>query len=87
MPSNFKVTSRRRVVARAVDNQVFVLYCNYTGKAYDGGSLVADPGGEVVLDAGTKPGVYIHTIDLGEIAYWRNYEQIFNHRRPKIYTT
>ena len=46
---------------------------------------MADPGGEIMLEAGTKPGVYVHTIELGQIAYWRNYERIYDHRRPEIY--
>lgn len=85
MPLNFKDISRRRVVARAVDNQVFVIYCNYTGEAYEGGSLVVDPGGEILFEAGTKTGVYLQAIDLRQVAYWRNYERIYDQRRPHIY--
>ncbi len=85
VPQDFKNINRKRVVARAMDNQVFVIYCNYTGKDYQGGSLVADPSGEIQYEVGAKPGVYLHTIDLGLVDYWRNYERIYPHRRPDLY--
>lgn len=85
VPLNFKEINRRRVVARAMDNQLFVLYCNYSGEVSGGGSLVVDPSGEIILEAGNEPGVYVQSIDLRQVAYWRNYERIYEHRRPDLY--
>lgn len=85
VPQDFKDINRRRVVARAMDNQLFVIYCNYTGDPYEGGSMVADPSGEILLEAGSEVGVYLETIDLEKVAYWRRYERIYDHRRPELY--
>lgn len=48
---------RSLLVARAIENQAYVLGCNRVGDgggiAYDGGSLVVDPLGAVVAEAGS----------------------------------
>lgn len=49
------------------------------------GSSVVDPSGEILLDAGLEPGLYLQTIDLGQVKYWRDYERIYSHRRQDIY--
>ncbi|NIR48281.1 carbon-nitrogen hydrolase family protein [candidate division KSB1 bacterium] len=85
VPVTFKEINRRRLMARAMDNQIFVIYSNYTGEKYQGGSLVARPSGESLFEASAEPGVYGLTIDLGEIAYWRDYERLYPHRRPDVY--
>lgn len=54
---------RALLKARAVENQAFVIGVNRVGKdpklAYDGGSLVVDPQGEVILDCGNHEGLFI----------------------------
>ncbi|RMI27541.1 MAG: carbon-nitrogen hydrolase family protein [Calditrichaeota bacterium] len=85
VPEDFKEIHRRRVMARALDNQLFVLYCNHAGTAYGGGSAVAHPTGEIVLLADERPDVYIHTLRLEDIAAWRDREQLFAYRRPELY--
>ncbi len=54
---------RALLIARAIENQAWVLAVNRTGVDgkgvdYAGDSLVVDPWGRVVLDAGATPGVY-----------------------------
>lgn len=63
--------------ARAIEGGVWVLAPAQTGthssavhKTRDtyGHSLVVDPWGEVILDAGTAPGVYVFDLDLEKVA-------------------
>ncbi len=66
--------------ARAIETGCFVLapaqtgtHASSTGKTRDtyGHSLVVDPWGEVLLDAGTEPGVYIVDLDMEKCASTR----------------
>ncbi|RMD92804.1 MAG: carbon-nitrogen hydrolase family protein [Calditrichaeota bacterium] len=79
VPEEFKKINRQRVIARALDNQIFVFYCNYTGDHYGGGSLIVGPGGDILLEATEAPGLYFQTIDLSQIDYWRHHERIYEH--------
>lgn len=67
--------------ARAIESGCFVIAPAQTGthasashKMRDtyGHSLVVAPWGEVILDAGTEPGVYKFDLDMGEVAAARN---------------
>ena len=67
--------------ARAIESGCFVIAPAQTGthvsashKTRDtyGHSLVVAPWGEVILDAGTEPGVYKFDLDMGEVAAARN---------------
>jgi predicted amidohydrolase len=62
--------------ARAIENGCFILAPAQTGfhpevhgkgRRTHGHSMVISPWGEVVLDAGSEPGVYHATIDLAEV--------------------
>ncbi|MFQ5561887.1 MAG: carbon-nitrogen hydrolase family protein, partial [Nitrospinota bacterium] len=85
VPADFKDINKKRVVARALDNQIFVIYCNYAGGGHSGGSLIADPGGDILMEADDKPGIFIKNIDLNRIGQWRKKELLFQNRRPEIY--
>ena len=54
--------------ARAVENQSYVVACNtagtHAGVPMGGGSLVVDPWGEVVAEAGTEEEVLVVDVDL-----------------------
>ncbi|ACV62592.1 Nitrilase/cyanide hydratase and apolipoprotein N- acyltransferase [Desulfofarcimen acetoxidans DSM 771] len=60
-------------VARACENTVFVAMANNTGTAYpdgravNGQSFIACPGGDSLLTCGNEPGVFQFTVDLEEI--------------------
>lgn len=63
--------------ARAIETGCYVLAPAQTGRhgavrgrerSTYGHSLIVAPWGEVVLDAGTEPGVYVADLDLGEVA-------------------
>jgi predicted amidohydrolase len=72
--------------ARAQDNQVFVVACNQSGNGFCGHSLIADPRGDILADAGAAPAVLIADLDLGAIAVERDHEPALRLRRPALYT-
>ncbi len=77
--------------ARAIETGCWVLAPAQTGqhevsqgkprKTY-GHSLVVAPWGEVVLDAGTEPGIYIADIDMDQVARARARVPALTHDRP-----
>ncbi len=85
VPSSFQAIARRRVVARALDNQIFAAYCNACGTKFGGGSLVVDPRGEIVMEAGGEPGVFVTSLELPLIDRWRKQEPLDRFRRPELY--
>jgi omega-amidase len=62
--------------ARAIENQAFVVVVNRTGKdptlEYPGRSMIIDPFGDIIADAGTQETVLAHTIDLHVVREWRS---------------
>jgi omega-amidase len=75
--------------ARAVENQFFVVGCNRVGVGDDGEfgghSAAADPWARVLVEAGTKPGLILATLDLDEVAHSRSLLDFLGDRRPEIY--
>ena len=65
----------RLLQARAIENQAYVLGVNRTGRdpysAYPGRSLVADPQGEIVADAGGGEGWVSASLDLANLRKYR----------------
>lgn len=61
--------------ARAIENQAYVTGVNRIGKdpthSYPGRSLVVDPKGNVVFDAGDREGVFSVELDLASLRAWR----------------
>jgi len=75
---------------RAVDNQLFTVGCaparERNGKYVSfANSLVCDPWGKVLVNAGEKPGVTICDIDLDEVSSVRRQLPILSARRPELY--
>jgi predicted amidohydrolase len=72
--------------ARAIEAGLFVVAAAQGGRHEDGRdtyghSLVIDPWGEVVLDAGEQGGVHFADIDLGRIAEVRSRVPALSHRK------
>ncbi len=63
------------LVARAIENQAYVIGCNRTGRdpnaAYTGGSAIIGPLGEVLSHAGSGPGTASADIDAHAVQQWR----------------
>jgi predicted amidohydrolase len=62
-------------IARAIENQAFVIACNRTGTEpnarYAGGSLVVAPDGEVLAEAGSGKSVLSTNLDPERVRSWR----------------
>ena len=62
--------------ARAIENQAFVVGVNRCGRdpvlQYPGRSLVVDPLGEIIADAGEGEGVCSATLNVATLHQWRN---------------
>ena len=73
--------------ARAIEAGLFIVAAAQGGEHEDGRrtyghSLVIDPWGEVLLDAGNRGGLHFAEIDLGRIAEVRSRVPALKHRRP-----
>lgn len=66
---------RALLVARAIENQGYVLGVNRTGRdpalAYAGGTIAIDPKGEVVGELGAEEGVLSVEVKAGRVKEWR----------------
>lgn len=76
---------RTLCIARAIENQAFVVVVNRCGKDptlnYAGGSMVVSPLGEIVGDAGDGEKVLSVEIDLGAVKAWREKFPAWRDRR------
>jgi predicted amidohydrolase len=82
---------RTLIRARAIENQLFVAAVNRTGtskdEAFGGGSLVVDPWGAVVAEAGDQETLLSAEIDLERVAQVRRQMPVLQDRRPEVYET
>ncbi|MGD2205930.1 MAG: carbon-nitrogen family hydrolase [Anaerolineae bacterium] len=76
--------------ARAVENQLFVVGCNRAGDAMDGDygghSAAVDPWGEVLVEGGSEPGLFLVTLNLDDVTRCRRLFPFLNDRRPEVYS-
>ncbi len=76
--------------ARAIENQTFVAVCNACGKAnetkFGGRSLVIDPLGKVLRQAGTREQILHAEMRLDMLARVRQAIPVFSDRRPELYS-
>ena len=77
---------RSLLVARAIENQAYVLGVNRVGDGggldYVGDSMVIDPMGEILVDAGGDEGVHVADIDPARVAQVRADLPFLQDRRP-----
>ena len=85
VPYGYEHLLTLRTRARAQDNQLFAVAANLAGDVFCGGSLIADPRGEVLARAGTGDQVIRATVDLGAIQREREREPALDLRRPELY--
>jgi len=80
---------RTLVQARAIENQVFVLGCNRAGADgstdFGGHSVVCDPWGERLVEAGSQPALLTATLDLDARAAVRQRLPVWDDRRGDLY--
>jgi predicted amidohydrolase len=85
VPLGYEHVLHLRTRARAQDNQIFAIGCNMAGHGFAGRSLVTDPRGEVVAEAGERPAVLVVELDLAETGTERGREPSLQMRRPELY--
>jgi omega-amidase len=75
--------------ARAIENQLFVVACNTCGtvgkRDFFGMSLIIDPKGELLAEAGEEEAEIIASLDMQEMSDWRAQIPCFKDRKPKSY--
>ncbi len=80
---------RTLVLARAIENQSFVVACNRTGldkkEEYPGHSLIIDPWGAILSKGGEEEGFIIAEIDLDRLKSVRLTMKCFDDRKPDVY--
>jgi len=80
---------RQLQIARAIENQMFIVSCNRVGQSDDttffGHSMVIDPWGEIVFEADDQPGLTTVELHLDAVADIRSRIPIFQDRRPELY--
>ena len=85
VPVDYEHVLHLRTRARAQDNQIFAIGCNMTGHGFAGRSLVADPRGDVLAEAGEEPEVLLAELDLAAAQSERGREPALQMRRPELY--
>lgn len=75
--------------ARAIENQLFVVSCNACGLIgkldFFGMSMVINPKGEVLAEAGEEQCEISAPLDMQEMLDWRAQIPCFNDRKPECY--
>lgn len=75
--------------ARAIENQCFAVCCNSCGTAgdtvYGGNSLIFDPLGEQLAEAGSSRQIIFAECDTSGLTQIRNTINVFRDRRPELY--
>lgn len=82
---------RSLLIARAIENQMYVIACNRMGTSgeseFFGHSMVIDPWGEIIAEAGEEETILRGEIDLSVVEKVRSTIPIFADRRPSFYKT
>ncbi|UQZ34684.1 carbon-nitrogen hydrolase [Paenibacillus sp. PK3_47] len=80
---------RALLISRAIENQCYVVACNRAGtdpaNTFAGHSMIIDPWGDIVSEAGESEEILTGTIDLQKVRDVREQIPIFSDRRPDLY--
>ncbi|WP_442601040.1 carbon-nitrogen family hydrolase [Paenibacillus sp. KN14-4R] len=80
---------RTLLMARAIENQMYVVSCNRVGTSgttdFFGHSMVIDPWGEVIAEGGEEQELIQAQIDLDLVEQVRHKIPVFGDRRPQLY--
>lgn len=79
---------RTFITARALENHVYVAYCNTIGRTpqveFVGDSAVIDPSGDVILDLAQSEGTGLALVDTDRIAHSQRVFNYLRRRRPSL---
>ena len=80
---------RALIISRAIENQAYVIAVNRTGSdpnnVFAGHSLIVDPWGAIVSEAGVDVEIITGTIDFTKVSEVRSKIPVFADRRPEFY--
>ncbi len=80
---------RTLVRARAIENQVYMVACNRTGASeqlqYGGCSLIVDPWGDTIQEAGETPTLLTAELDMAHVHDVRGKFPVWQDVRPEVY--
>ncbi|RCX23357.1 putative amidohydrolase [Fontibacillus phaseoli] len=80
---------RTLLMARAIENQMYVVACNRTGisgsDAFFGHSLIIDPWGEIVAEGGEGEEIMTGRVDLTLVTQVRERIPVFADRQSQLY--
>lgn len=80
---------RALLISRAIENQAYVVAVNRSGSdpnnRFAGHSLIIDPWGEIVSEAGEGVDILTGTIDFAKVKDVRSTIPVFADRRPECY--
>ncbi|WP_057912772.1 carbon-nitrogen family hydrolase [Peribacillus muralis] len=80
---------RALLISRAIENQAYVVAVNRSGSdsnnVFAGHSMIIDPWGHIVSEAGEESEVLTGTLDFKKISEARNKIPVFEDRRPDHY--
>lgn len=80
---------RALLIARAIENQYYVIATNAAGQTGDtvfgGHSMIVDPWGKVIVEAGEDPMLVTAEIELDRVDEIRKRIPVFDDRRPETY--
>jgi len=79
---------RALCIARAIENQAFVVAVNRIGRdpgsAYAGGSFVVGPRGEIVADAEERSEALFVALDIARVREWRSAFPVLRDAQPSL---
>ncbi len=77
------------LIARAIENQCYIIACNRAGddpnNTFAGHSIIIDPWGEIITEAGVEQEILHGEIDLSKVKEVRKMIPIFADRKPEYY--
>lgn len=80
---------RTLLQARAIENQCYIIACNAAGESGEtvmgGHSMIVDPWGRIVVEAGDDPQLLTADIDLDTVKEVRSHMTVFKDMRHDIY--
>ncbi|MFK2826094.1 carbon-nitrogen family hydrolase [Bacillus sp. B190/17] len=81
---------RTLLIARAIENQSYVIGCNRSGEdpnnKFAGHSIIVDPWGEIIAEAGEEEELLIGEVDLAKVPEIRKRIPIFEDRQTEFYS-
>ena len=80
---------RTLLIARAIENQAYVVACNRVGEdpnnVFGGHSMVIGPWGDILAEAGETEAALTVELDLAEVDVVRKNIPVYEDRRPSLY--